>query len=330
MATFFDSSWYFLRFCSPGNDREVFDKKEAAYWMPVDQYVGGIEHAILHLLYSRFFTKFFKDLGLAGFDEPFARLLTQGMVLKDGEVMSKSRGNTVDPDEIIERYGADALRLCILFAAPPEDQLEWSDGAVDGSWKFLNRVWQLVEQRFVPAAENISAADFGEEDKALERERNAAIKKVTEDISQGYKFNTAVSGLMIFMNAVDKYVAPRAPGGATSQAVLNRAVRTVVLLLAPFTPHLCEELWEKIGGGQESVARAAWPRYDEAALKQDSAQVVVQVNGKLRGKFQVASGSSEEEVRAIVLRDPKIREFVAGKPVKRFIYVAGKVANIVV
>ncbi|HCI44658.1 MAG TPA: leucine--tRNA ligase [Candidatus Omnitrophica bacterium] len=328
MATFFDSSWYFLRFCSPRDDKEVFEKKEAAYWMPVDQYIGGIEHAILHLLYSRFFTKFFKDLGLISFDEPFARLLTQGMVLKDGEVMSKSRGNTVDPDEIIERYGADALRLCILFAAPPEDQLEWSNGAVDGSWKFLNRVWQLAEQRFVPAADNIPAASFDQEDKDLERERNAAIKKVTEDISQGYKFNTAVSTLMILMNAVDKYKV--VTGNATRQALLNRAVRTVVLLLAPFTPHLCEELWEKVGDGQESVARAAWPKYDEAALKQDSVQVVVQINGKLRGKFQVAAGSSEEDVRETVLADAKIQEFLAGKPVKRFIYVAGKVANVVV
>ena len=186
----------------------------------------------------------------------------------------------------------------------------------------------MAEQRFVPAADNIPAASFDQEDKDLERERNAAIKKVTEDISQGYKFNTAVSTLMILMNAVDKYKV--VTGNATRQALLNRAVRTVVLLLAPFTPHLCEELWEKVGDGQESVARAAWPKYDEAALKQDSVQVVVQINGKLRGKFQVAAGSSEEDVRETVLADAKIQEFLAGKPVKRFIYVAGKVANVVV
>ncbi|MBI5149185.1 MAG: leucine--tRNA ligase [Candidatus Omnitrophica bacterium] len=327
MATFIDSSWYFLRFCSPRNDKDVFDKKEAAYWMPVDQYIGGIEHAILHLLYSRFFTKFLKDLGLVNFDEPFVRLLTQGMVLKDGEVMSKSRGNTVDPDAIIERYGADSLRLAILFAAPPEDQLEWSDAGVDAAWKFLNRVWHLAQQRFVPGTREPSAENFDQQDKDLERERNAAIKKVTEDISQGYKFNTAVSSLMIFMNAVDKYAVPA--GGGVKQALLNRAVRTVVLLLAPFTPHLCEELWEKVGGGEQSVVRAAWPACDEAALKQDSVQVVVQINGKLRGKFQVAADSSEEDVRKIALADAKIREFLAGKPVKRFVYVAGKVANIV-
>ncbi len=328
MATFFDSSWYFLRFCSPRDDKEVVDKKEAAYWMPVDQYIGGIEHAILHLLYSRFFTKFFKDLGLVNFDEPFARLLTQGMVLKDGEVMSKSRGNTVDPDEIIERYGADSLRLCILFAAPPEDQLEWSNGAVDGSWKFLNSIWNLAEQRFAPAADNISAANFDQEDKDLERERNAAIKKVTEDISQGYKFNTAVSTLMILMNAIDKYKV--ITGNTTKQALLNRAIRTVIVLLAPFTPHICEELWEKTGGNEKSVMNVSWPSFDARALERDSVQVVAQINGKLRGKFQVASGSNEDEVREIILADARIQEFISGKPVKRFIYIADKVANIVV
>ncbi|MBI3616785.1 MAG: leucine--tRNA ligase [Candidatus Omnitrophica bacterium] len=328
MATFFDSSWYYLRFCSPRNDEKIFDEKEVNYWMPVDQYIGGIEHAILHLLYSRFFIKFFKDLGLVNFDEPFARLLTQGMVLKDGEVMSKSRGNTVDPDEIIGRYGADPLRLCILFAAPPEDQLEWSNGAVDGSWKFLNRIWNLAEQRFAPVEDNISAADSDQEDKDLERERNAAIKKVTEDISEGYKFNTAVSTLMILMNAADKYKV--VTGNTAKQALLNRAIRTVIVLLAPFTPHICEELWEKTGGNEKSVMNVSWPSFDARALERDSVQVVAQINGKLRGKFQVASGSSEEEVREIVLADARIQEFISGKPVKRFIYIADKVANIVI
>ena len=328
MATFFDSSWYFLRFCSPKNEKEVFNKKEAAYWMPVDQYIGGIEHAILHLLYSRFFTKFFRDLGSVNFNEPFTRLLTQGMVLRDGEVMSKSRGNTVDPDEIIERYGADPLRLCILFAAPPEDQLEWSNGAVDGSWKFLNRTWNLAEQRFVPVADDISVADLDQQDKDLERERNAAIKKVTEDISDGYKFNTAVSTLMILMNTIDKYKV--VAGNTTKQALLNRAIRSVIVLLAPFTPHICEELWEKTGGKEESVMHVAWPSFDALALERDSVQIVAQINGKLRGKFQVASGSSEEEVRKIILADAKIQEFIAGKPVKRFIYIIDKVANIVI
>lgn len=327
MATFIDSSWYFLRFCSAHNDKEIFDKKEAAYWMPVDQYIGGIEHAILHLLYSRFFTKFLKDLGLINFDEPFLRLLTQGMVLKDGEVMSKSRGNTVDPDEIIERYGADSLRLCILFAAPPEDQMEWSNGAVDGSWKFLNRIWLTVEQRFVNAADDVDLADFDAQDRELERERNVAIKKVTEDITEGYKFNTAISSVMILMNAVEKYKFTG--GNAVKQALLNRAICTVVVLLAPFTPHICEELWEKLGG-KESIMQASWPSYDPNRLEQDSIELVVQINGKLRGRFQVARQISEEDVKKLVFADAKIQEAIEGKPIKRFIYIPGKLANLVV
>ncbi len=238
MATFFDSSWYFLRFCSPHNEREVFDQKEAAYWMPVDQYVGGIEHAILHLLYSRFFTKFFQDLGLINFDEPFTRLLTQGMVLKNGEVMSKSKGNTVDPDLIIEKFGADTLRLFILFAAPPEDQLEWNDGAIEGSWRFLNRVWQVVE-KYKKVEDSLLDKDLDEEDKTLERERNFAIKNVTEDITQGFKFNTAISHIMVLMNKLEKY---KFDTEGPKQAIFNRCIQTVILLLSPFTPHMCEEL----------------------------------------------------------------------------------------
>ncbi len=327
MATFFDSSWYFLRFCSPRDDREVFNQREADYWMPVDQYIGGIEHAILHLLYSRFFTKFFKDLGLVNFEEPFIRLLTQGMVLKEGEVMSKSRGNTVDPDDIITRYGADPLRLCILFAAPPEDQLEWNDHAVDGSWKFLNRVDHLVEKRYVPAPGSSRAEEMDRQDKELERERHAAIKKVTEDMSEGYKFNTAISGIMILVNAIDAYQTPK--GSTAKQRILNKAIETVILLLSPFTPHLCEELWQKMGQGCESIVRVPWPSYDEEALKQDLIQIVVQVNGKLRGKFALSSRSSEEQIKEAVLKDAKIQQFLDGKPMRRFVYIPGKLANIV-
>ncbi len=328
MATFFDSSWYFLRFCSPRDGQAVFDKKEAAYWMPVDQYIGGIEHAILHLLYSRFFTKFLKDLGLIDLDEPFIRLLTQGMVLKEGEVMSKSRGNTVDPDEIISRYGADSLRLCILFAAPPEDQLEWNDGAVDGSWKFLARLWHAVKGRYAAVEGNIDPQQMDQEDKDLERVRHTAIKKVTEDIAQGYKFNTAISSLMILLNRIDKYDV--SAGHGLKQELLNRAIQTMVLLLAPFTPHICEELWQHMGGREESVMQAAWPSYDEKALEQDLIQIVAQVNGKLRGKFDVPVGISAEEVKGLVLSDAKIQEFMQGKPLRRFVYIPGKLANIVV
>ncbi len=336
MATFFDSSWYFLRYCSAREDARIFNPEEVAYWMRVDQYIGGIEHAILHLLYSRFFTKFFKTLGLLDFDEPFDKLLTQGMVLKDGEVMSKSRGNTVDPDDVIARYGADSLRLCILFAAPPEDQLEWNDGAVDGSWKFLNRVWTLVHTRYIFVEdEHVNAEDLGPESVAMERIRNFTIKKVTEDI-ESCKFNTAISSLMILLNHIDKYGVDA--DDADRQVILNRSIRAMVLLLAPFVPHMCEELWKVMEGRQElplerqalSIARLTWPRYDERALKQDTVLVVAQVNGKLRAKFDMDADSPEDKVKEIVLQDPKIQQYVAGKEIRKFIYIKNKLVNIVV
>ncbi len=336
MATFFDSSWYYLRYCSAKDESRIFDKEEVAYWMKVDQYIGGIEHAILHLLYSRFFTKFFKSIGLVDFDEPFDKLLTQGMVLKDGEVMSKSRGNTVDPDEVIAKYGADSLRLCILFAAPPEDQLEWNDNAVDGSWKFLNRVWHLVNDRFVFVRDiNVNSEDLGPQSMEIERIRNYTIKKVTEDL-ESYKFNTAISSMMILMNTIDKYAVDE--DDAERQVILNRSIRSIVLLLAPFVPHLCEELWKMFEAKSDidpadqipSVISLSWPRYSERALKQDTVQVVVQVNGKLRGKFDIDADSTEEQVKEIVLADEKIQQYVDGKPIRKFIYIRNKLANIVV
>lgn len=327
MATFFDSSWYFLRYCSARDDKQIFDVKEAAYWMPVDQYVGGIEHAILHLLYSRFFTKFFRDLGLIKFDEPFVRLLTQGMVLKDGEVMSKSKGNTVDPDLMIEKYGADALRVFILFAAPPEDQLEWNDNAIDGAWRFLSRVWQLVENRYQKVDREATYSADSDDDKDMERERNAAIKKTTEDIG-AYKFNTAVSNLMILMNRIDRYqVAADQPN---RQALLNKSIRDIVRMLSVIAPHMCEELWQKMGYTDESITRTSWPIFDESALKKDVIRVVAQINGKVRGQFDVPADITEEELKKIILADAKIQEHVAGKEIRRFIYVPGKLASLVV
>ncbi len=328
MATFFDSSWYFLRFCSANNDREIFDKKEAAYWMTVDQYIGGIEHAILHLLYSRFFTKFFKDIGLVNCEEPFNRLLTQGMVLKDGEVMSKSRGNTVDPDSVIERFGADTLRLFILFAAPPEDQLEWNDSAMEGSWKFLNRVFSMIEDRYDPAIRDPQIDLADSDNKELEFERNKAIKLVTQAFEMGYKFNTAISHVMVFLNAIDKF--PYAEGNSpVKQPMLNKAFETLVLLLAPFVPHMAEELWEKMGH-QESISKAAWPVYEESALKKDIIEIVVQINGKLRSKVSVKPDLTEEALRPLVLADEKIRAHIDGKQVRKFIVVPNKLVNVVV
>jgi len=261
MATFFDSSWYFLRYCSPKELQQPFDPEEAKYWMPVDQYIGGIEHAILHLLYSRFFTKFFHDLGLISFTEPFRSLLTQGMVLKEGEVMSKSKGNIVDPDLIIDKYGADTLRLFILFAAPPETELEWDDRGLEGAYKFLNRIWRIQENLKDQA------------DPALVRSLHKTIKKVTEDI-EAFKFNTAIASLMELVNEIYKRGADK------------DVFEKLLLLIAPIVPHFCEELWRE-RGYTESICRASWPAWDPAMLVESVVTIVVQVNGKVRSKIDV-------------------------------------------
>ena len=317
MATFFDSSWYFLRFCSAHNDKEVFNKDEAKYWMAVDQYIGGIEHAILHLLYSRFFTKFFKDLGLIDLNEPFTRLLTQGMVLKDGEVMSKSRGNTVDPDEVLNKYGADTLRLFILFAAPPEDQLEWNSDGLEGAWRFLNRVFQMVEKRYIK-----SPANEGK-DQALERARHSAIKQITQSFEEGYKFNTAISQAMILANAIDKYKQE-------STSTLNEAIETLVLLLAPFTPHLCEELWQMMGKKEETISKISWPAFDEKALVQDEVTYAVQINGKIRGQFTASVSATQEDLRSLCLAEANVARYLEGATIKKFIVVPQKLVSIVI
>ncbi|MBP9853391.1 MAG: leucine--tRNA ligase [Candidatus Omnitrophica bacterium] len=326
MDTFFDSSWYYIRYTDSQNKNELFNKEKANYWLPVDQYIGGIEHAILHLLYSRFFTKFFKSIGLIETEEPFYRLLTQGMVLLHGEVMSKSKGNVVDPDAIVKKYGSDSMRVFILFAAPPEDQLEWNDKAIEGSWKFLTRIWNLVEKRVQPSNDLFKKSDFDKDDQDIYRELNVAIKKVTEDF-QSYKFNTAISSLMILQNSLDKYQP--AEGQLNKQALLNHIARTLVLLSAPIAPHMCEELWEKLGQ-TNCVALTSWPTYDESALEQDEVQIIAQINGKLRGRFQVASSITEGDLKQLILSDDKIKSFLDGKEVKRFVYVPGKLANIVI
>ncbi|MGE0268541.1 MAG: leucine--tRNA ligase [Candidatus Omnitrophota bacterium] len=326
MDTFFDSSWYYIRYTDAKNKNEIFNKEKANYWLPVDQYIGGIEHAILHLLYSRFFTKFFKSIGLVNTEEPFYRLLTQGMVLLHGEVMSKSKGNVVDPDAIVKKYGSDSMRVFILFAAPPEDQLEWNDQAIEGSWKFLTRIWNLVEKRVQPVNGSMQVKDFDKEDRDIYRELNVSVKKVTEDF-QSYKFNTAISSLMILMNSLDKYLP--AEGQTNKQALLNHIARTVVLLLAPIAPHMCEELWEKLGQSG-CVVQTQWPVCDESALVQDEIQVIVQINGKLRGRFQVASDITDGDLKALIVSDDKIKTYLEGKEIKRFVYIPGKLANIVI
>jgi len=329
MATFFDSSWYFLRFCSAHHDEEVFAKKDAKYWMPVDQYIGGIEHAILHLLYARFFTKFFKDLGLIDADEPFIRLLTQGMVLKDGEVMSKSRGNTVDPDEVLSKYGADTLRLFILFAAPPEDQLEWNDSGLEGLWKFLNRIYRMVEDRYYRGHGGSVANAQDSENQKLELERNKAIKLVTQSFEEGYKFNTAISHMMVLANAIDKY--PYAQSDDPSRRfLLNQSIETLVLLLAPFAPHVAEEMWQMMSKSEDTISRVAWPTFDENALKTSTIVIAVQVNGRVRAQIQITPGLSQEELRKICLSDPGVAKYAQEAAIKKFIVVPNKLVSIVV
>ncbi|MCM8813173.1 MAG: leucine--tRNA ligase [Candidatus Omnitrophica bacterium] len=324
MATFFDSSWYFLRYCSPRNSREIFDRQEAKYWMTVDQYIGGIEHAVLHLLYSRFFTKFFRSLGLVDFKEPFARLLTQGMVLKDGEVMSKSKGNIVDPDEMIQKYGADALRLCILFAAPPETEFDWNERGMDGAWRFLNRVWTAVQETAaLPAGVEAPAAV-----KDLRVKTHATIKKVGEEFQGGFKFNTAISAVMELLNEISPALR-QAQEQTAAPAALREALETAVLLLAPITPHICEELWQQLGHAP-SVCRAAWPQYDARVLQADELTLVVQVNGKVRAKCIVPADAGADDVKQAVFADARVQEWIAGKPVKNVVIVPGRLVNIVV
>jgi len=304
MATFFDSSWYFLRFCSPKFDQNPFEIKDAEYWMTVDQYIGGIEHAILHLLYSRFFTKFFKDLGMVKFDEPFNRLLTQGMVLKDGEVMSKSKGNIVDPDSMIKKYGADSLRLFILFAAPPETELEWDDRGLEGASKFLNRIWRIQDNLKEKA------------DTELLRILHKTIKKVSDDYRE-FKFNTAIASLMELTNAIYQYKADK------------NVFFSLITMISPIAPHFSEELWQGIGN-KESIFKSKWPEYDPKMLIEDIVEIVIQINGKVRLKLNIPVDIAEERLKAMVISDEKIQSWIQGKSIRNFIYVPRKLVNIVI
>ncbi len=328
MDTFVESSWYFLRYCCPRYEDGPLDRKEAEYWMSVDQYIGGIEHAVLHLLYARFFTKALRDLGYVDIDEPFTNLLTQGMVIKDGAKMSKSKGNVVDPDALIGTYGADTARLFSLFASPPERDLDWSDQGVEGSYRFLNRVWKMVGEiaPLVLGAGPVDVSALDESGAALRRTAHKTIKKVTEDIEDRFHFNTAIAAIMELVNAITSFEGKKDPGCAP---VLREAVESVVLLLAPFVPHIVEELWDGLGhaGG---INAASWPAWDESALVEDEITIVVQVNGKLRGKVGVAAGAGEDEVKAAALADEKVLAHTEGKTVRKIVYVPGKLLNIVV
>lgn len=326
MDTFVCSSWYFLRFTDAHDPKEAFNRELADYWMPVDQYIGGVEHAILHLMYARFFTKVFHDMGLCETEEPFTNLLTQGMVLKDGSKMSKTKGNVVSPEVIINRFGADTARLFILFAAPPERDLEWNDTAVEGCSRFLSRFWRLYVN--ILEREGLDAplpATFTEADKAVRRAVHGAAKKVGEDIAVRCQFNTAISAIMEAVNAVYDYLDSEAPNAA----ILHEAAEYLLQLLAPFAPHITEELWHEMGH-TESIHISHWPAYEEAALAQDSVEIVVQVNGKIRARLQVPANSSQEELAEIVRSQPQYAEWLAGKTVTKTIAIPGKLVNLVV
>jgi len=329
MDTFVESSWYFLRYCCPRFEEGPLDRDETEYWMSVDQYIGGIEHAVLHLLYARFFTKALRDLGYVNIDEPFANLLTQGMVIKDGAKMSKSKGNVVDPNALIDSFGADTARLFSLFASPPERDLDWSDQGVEGSYRFLNRVWKMVYELspLVSGADDpVEGAGLSAEGRNLRRIVHRTIRKVSEDVEERFHFNTAIAAIMELVNAVYAFEGKREPANA---AVVKEALESVVLLLAPFVPHITEELWECLGHG-EGMGAASWPVYDPDAIREDEITVVVQVNGKLRGKVTVGVDADEEDVRNAALADEKIRAHTEGKTVRKIIHVPGKLLNIVV
>ncbi len=328
MDTFVESSWYFLRYCCPDFVAGPLDKARVGYWMSVDQYIGGIEHAVLHLLYARFFTKVLRDLGYVDVDEPFVNLLTQGMVIKDGAKMSKSKGNVVDPDALIGKYGADTARLFSLFAAPPEKDLDWSDQGVEGSFRFLNRVWKLVHDllTFVRQAGLVAPISLSPASRDLRRVVHKTIKKVTEDIEERFHFNTAIAAVMELVNAIQAFEPKNDPLNAP---VLREALESVVLLLAPFVPHVSSELWE-ILGHEGGVEKAGWPGFDPAAVVDEELLVVVQVNGKLRGKITVPASAAEATVREAAFVDSRVKPFVEGKEVKKVIVVPGKLVNIVV
>jgi leucyl-tRNA synthetase len=357
MDTFVDSSWYFLRYCSR-KEEEPLDKSNMAYWMPVDQYIGGIEHAVLHLLYSRFFTRCMRDLGVLEFSEPFSNLLTQGMVCKETEKcpehgwlspdevksgkcsicgkdaetgrvekMSKSKKNVIDPDRLINRYGADTMRLFSLFAAPPERDLEWSDKGVEGASRFLNKVWNIVRKYGAggQTPSTASAAVSGPAAAALLRKTHQTIKKVTADIEKDYHFNTAIAALMELTNEISSFSAD----SDEDRAAAVTAISNMLLMLAPFAPHICEELWEVIGH-EPGIFSQPWPGHDEVLAKDEEIELVVQVNGKLRAKLMAPAGLSDDAVKKLALDDPKIGEIIAGRELVKVVAVQGKLVNIVI
>ena len=350
MDTFVDSSWYFYRFADPTNDTLPFDPAAVKYWLPVDFYSGGVEHAILHLIYSRFFARVFRDLGLVDHSEPFTQLLTQGMVLKDGNVMSKSKGNVVDPDSMLEKFGADALRLYVMFVAPPEKEVEWTDSGLEGSFRFLARVWRLIDHWVETiGGEGIESADtcanLTPAERALRRKTHETIQRVTADIEQRQQLNTAVSAMMELVNELYAFSEQTVTGGPSRRTdedvehagkverreticVVREAVEALIRMLAPFAPHTAEELWLMLGH-DDGLAAATWPAFDAAAAKADEIEVPVQINGKVRGRINVSPDAAEAELQAAALADPSVQTHLAGKSVKKVVIVKGRLVSIV-
>jgi leucyl-tRNA synthetase len=336
MDTFVDSSWYFYRFADAHNETLPFDPAKAAYWCPVDFYSGGVEHAILHLIYSRFFAHVFRDLGMVTEPEPFTHLLTQGMVLKDGAVMSKSKGNVVDPDTMIQKVGADALRLYTMFVAPPEKEVEWSDSGLDGSYRFLDRVWRIADHwreaiaagTPLPPIESLTSAE-----RALRRKTHDTIRRVTADIEVRKQFNTAVSAMMELVNDIYAFTKQASDDSATpaphAGAVVAEAIDALVVMLSPFAPHTAEELWERLGH-QGTLAATTWPVFDAEVARAEQVVIPVQVNGKVRGRVTAAPDASEEELRDLALADPGVRVHTDGKTVKKVVVARGRLVSIVV
>jgi leucyl-tRNA synthetase len=350
MDTFVDSSWYFYRFADARNDRQAFDPGAVKYWLPVDFYVGGVEHAILHLIYSRFFARVFRDLGMVTHSEPFTHLLTQGMVLMDGAVMSKSKGNVVDPDAMMQKYGADALRLYVVFVAPPEKEIEWTDSGIEGSFRFLARVWRLVDHWCeTVGGEGVAAphqASLNPAERSLRRKTHDTIRRVTADIEQRQQLNTAVSALMELVNELYAFSDKTVTGGpghrgdedvehagemerAETIAVVREAIESLVLMLSPFAPHTAEELWCMLGN-QDGLTAATWPSFDAEVAKAEEITVPVQVNGKVRARLTVPASTSESELEALALADPAVRAHTAGKTVQKVVVAKGRLVSIVV
>jgi leucyl-tRNA synthetase len=318
MDTFVDSSWYFYRYCDPHNDQAPFDSKIIAELFPIDQYIGGVTHAILHLIYSRFWTKMMRDLGLIKNSEPTRNLFTQGMVLKDGSAMSKSKGNVIDPDEMVEKYGADTCRLYTLFAAPPEKDMDWNESSVEGQHRFLGRVYRFITRN----ADGRGEAEATETDRSALRKLHQTIRKVTYDFDSRWHFNTSIASLMELLNELYQSEA------RMSRVALREVCQKVTLMLAPFAPYMAQELWETVGGSG-AVFRQSWPVFDPELAKEDLAEFPVQVNGKLRGHLHVAFGISKDEIERLALTHEKIKPFLEGKQIVKIIVVPDKLVNIV-